>query len=165
MNTCLVLFTRSPSWFSRLICWATGSKWSHAAIYIPGPGGGVFDSLVGHGVREGRSLASFVEGFPDYEAWVVPMLIPSAALRFVTSQAGHPYDSRGLLWWLFPWRDWQDPSAWFCFEFVSVALVRGHTQGSLLGPTGAAGASHVSGRELYELVSRIGRLSSKGIAS
>jgi hypothetical protein len=158
MNTCLVIFTRSPSWRSRLICWLTGSKWSHSAVYLPGPRGGVFDSLIGFGVRPPRTLFSFLAGFPDHEAWAVPLPNAADALVFAEGSVGTEYDERGLLWWLFPWRDWQDPERWFCFEHSATLLAWGNVEGAITGPAGGGGASHVSGRQLYDHVSRVGRL-------
>lgn len=155
MNEIVLIFTHSDSWFSRIVCWLTGSRWSHVAIgvrryapdgYLGGPMNAVLDARLGDGVQSPRSLEGFLKERPDHEAFAVPITNSDAAGSFLRAQIGAPYDRWALLSFFMPWRDWQDPEAWYCFELAAQALVLGRA-GTL--ETTFACSGGVSGRTLY----------------
>jgi uncharacterized protein YycO len=113
-----LIFATRPGLGSWLIRFFTGSQWSHVAIRDDDT---VIEAVAGDGVRR-RGLESFLAAWPITRVVDVAAPDDAAGLVFARQQIGKPYD--GGAWWgfLLPWRDWQDPAAWFCSELAAAAL-------------------------------------------
>lgn len=167
MNEIVLIFTHSDSWFSRLVCWLTGSRWSHVAIgvrrnplpplgWLGGMIDGVVDARLGSGVQPPRSWIGFLKERPNFEAFALPLPDAGGAGAFLRAQVGAHYDRWGLLSFLFPWRDWQDPAAWYCFELAAATLIAGKVPRALIDHRFDA-AGGISGRDLLTFCQENGR--------
>lgn len=168
METIVLIFTHSQSWFSRLVCFLTGSRWSHVAIgvmgggydsfehmeWFSGPPDHVIDARRGVGVLAPRTLRSFLLGYPDHVAYAVPVSSSHVAALFLQGQLTKSYDSAGLFGFLMPWRSWQQEDKWYCFELAACALYYGGApqRAKLVLNAGSA----VSGRQLLNFVQENG---------
>ncbi len=110
--------------FDRLICWRTGSRWSHAELVFDhqpvGPSVCASSSIRDGGVRtklinlhSGRWDVVPLPGFDDASA-------RRAQLWFVINK-GRPYDWLGILGYALP-VPLQWSRAWYCSEAVAAAL-------------------------------------------
>jgi uncharacterized protein YycO len=114
-----VFFADSDSIGSKLVRLMTRGEWAHCGLYDPVTGT-VIDSLASCGGVTEYAVEHLHAHF-DRVAFV-PIPYPRVAYDFARSQIGKPYDFTALLWWLFPFRRWQDKDKWYCSELVAAAL-------------------------------------------
>lgn len=125
MATITLIFTiRKYNLISLLIRWAVPvsrfrlSCSSHVLIV---DGEGYLEAHMLGGVRRTDNL----DGLTVVK--VVTHSVPDAAagIAWARSQIGRPYDWWGALGLSFsPFRNWQDPAKWFCYEFAAMILKR-----------------------------------------
>jgi len=116
-----LLFSRShtlPALAIRLVTWGT---WSHVAIQTPRQT--VLQATWSKGVEE-VPFDAFVRKASHWFALLVELPDPAGAIAWGRSQIGKPYDIWGALGLGFH-RDWQADDAWWCSEFVEMALAHG----------------------------------------
>jgi len=108
-------FSYSGTLFAKLICWRDWSDYSHVDFMLPdgrllgAKGDGVKIRTAGNVVRY---LELVVDVTPEQHKKI---------MDFALSQLGKPYDKAGILGFVFN-RDWQDDSAWFCYELVAASF-------------------------------------------
>lgn len=124
-RTIRVIFTKSPTFWSRVIRLFTMSRYSHAAIVLPE--NDVIDTDHPQGVTM-RKLDDLLTESSAYEIIKVPVKNPKAAYDFLRSQIGKPYDYGGVFSFIVK-RNWQDPDKWFCSELVTQALIQAKADG------------------------------------
>jgi len=134
----LIIFSRSNTAASLAVRAATrgrgydvGNGWSHCGAVLPS--GEVIDSMLGQGVREPRSLRSYMLAFPQHAFAAVPRPLDGLVAEILLAERGKPYDYRALPHFVLPgWsgaRDWADDGAWLCSELIAHALERvGHIE-------------------------------------
>lgn len=130
-------FCGFKSFFGRLIAWGTQSplKIGHVDIVMPDGRlcGAQHESGLG-GAPAGVQIRPADYGQtcgminPIRVSFKVSDAQAEKAYLWLNQQIGKPYDTKGILAFIFGWteaRDWRDPSAWFCDElamaFIEVA--------------------------------------------
>lgn len=116
-----LLFSRSHSIGAlaiRLVTWGT---WSH--VGLRSPSGTVLQASWPGGVEE-VSFEAFVARASRWEELLVEVPDPIAVIAWARSQRGKPYDLWGAVG-LGLHRDWQADDAWWCSEYVEMALAHG----------------------------------------
>jgi len=102
-------------WLIRLF---TFSTWNHVAIEIDGV---IYDAMAGKGVRL-MSAWGFEHRWDKAVSVPVTVQDKQAAMEFLSSQLGKPYDWMALF--AMPFRTtWQSPHRWFCSELAAKALL------------------------------------------
>lgn len=116
--TIRLLFSRGKTLVSTSIATVTLSWCSHVDFILPD------GSLLGAVPSKGVILqpATDREFFARAEEYIVDA--PASAIEYAVSQLGKPYDWSGVFSFLFPERDWQDDSKWFCSELVFASLAQ-----------------------------------------
>ncbi|RTL37167.1 MAG: hypothetical protein EKK53_21595 [Burkholderiales bacterium] len=117
-----LLFCRQNSISSWLIRFFTWSPWSHVAIVENDEY--VIDSTFLHGGVKRRPLLEAVQRYSRMELLEVDLANEEAAMEFVRSQIGKPYDWTAIFGFVFR-RDWAEPDSWFCNELAEAAFVAG----------------------------------------
>ena len=111
----MIALYRGISATSRVIEWFTHGAYSHAAWVCAD--GTVVSALAGQGVIRTPDLdAAHTDGTP-IEIYSVPGVDYARADAWAATQLGKPYDYRGLFGYLTR-KDYQNPAAWFCSEYV-----------------------------------------------
>lgn len=119
--TVKLVFSRSPSIYSRIVRVATWSDYSHVDVAMPD--GTFIGAEIGRGVtRFGQDALlrncthlNYVEAKGVNEA---------AVYEFLLQQIGKPYDITAIFGMVMR-RDWQEDDSWFCSELASAALLAG----------------------------------------
>lgn len=118
-----VFFCTKPmniiSFLIRLVTW---SKYSHCVIIEDDEW--VIDSTFSHGgvCRRSRKDVEIEYPVKKYAEYTVPD--EKAAMDFVRSQIGKPYD-KGVFLSVLLHRNWESSSAWFCNELLEAAIIAG----------------------------------------
>ena len=99
---------------------AAMSRWSHVAVELAD--GFVYESRMHPGVHR-VSYGAAIDGAVEVGAALVACN-EATALRFAREQLGKPYDWPAIVSW-FGNRDWQDPDAWWCSEYVAAIACAG----------------------------------------
>ncbi|CAB4134095.1 hypothetical protein UFOVP273_13 [uncultured Caudovirales phage] len=127
-----LIFVRNKTWTSRVIRlvqgWRKGkliAPWSHVAI-ITKSGNHVMDSFyLRNGITPPRTLASFIEGFPDNSGILEIPTDPSkedAAYSWMEQQIGLPYGNEELKGYITGKNTYIPGKGMVCFHFVASAL-------------------------------------------
>jgi uncharacterized protein YycO len=121
MTEIKLVFSKSDSIWSKIIRFATFSKWSHVE-YIT-PDGNFISAEIGKGVyveHEDRNPT-----WTKYEIVTVECsdLQAEQFFKWINKQVGKKYDFVGIfgLWF---GRRWQDEDSWFCSELIVAGLVK-----------------------------------------
>jgi|TARA_R110000868_G_C10784751_1_gene755803 hypothetical protein len=127
MNTLTILFVRRPWWHigGAIIRWAlpvSRFKWARAGHSMIVKDGFAYHATMRHGVVkepiEQALHGQTVVAQRDFEVLDAP-----AALAWLDTQVGKPYDWRGALGVsLSPDRVWGSDDSWFCHELCAAAL-------------------------------------------
>lgn len=115
-----VLLFRGKGLISTLIRWQTRGEYSHAALQIEHPDGGIYESWQGAGVRRLKNLKSW-ENVDRYEVRSITSDQIHAVRYFMDQQRGKKYDYVGVLRFVTRRRR-GDNEKWFCSELVFEAL-------------------------------------------
>lgn len=115
-----LIFSRSHTVGSVVIRGVTWSPWSHCGIWTPD--GTVLEANYPHGVRE-VALATFLKHASHWEFVDIDVPDEAAGIAWARSQIGKPYDVWGVIG-LGLRRDWQADDAWWCSEFMEMAVVK-----------------------------------------
>lgn len=118
-----LIFSRRRTLSSALIRWFTWSRWSHVSVQVSETL--VIDSRFwARGVRY-QSLDRLLAESSAHE--VVDVSVPDerAALLWLQSQVGRPYDWGMVLGLLWRSGRWADPGAWACSELAEAGIVAG----------------------------------------
>lgn len=116
-----LLFMRTATIGGAAIRLVTWSRWSHVAVVTLEDT--VVEAVAFHGVRE-ITLKEALARATDYQIVETSCPNPFAAQMWARSQIGKPYDYTGALG-LGLHREWDDPSAWWCSEHATAAMVAG----------------------------------------
>lgn len=94
---------------------------SHVGI-ITEDGKNVLEAVGGRGVVE-TPLWDFIERSTAWERGVFPCLHRPTAYKRARDELGKPYDLWGAVSLGFPFigRDWENPEAWWCSEYIAHA--------------------------------------------
>jgi uncharacterized protein YycO len=93
------------------------SRWSHSAIYDEETAM-VHDTTLWGGGCKTTPANEFFSKYTEYEFRdidIAPERLPEAR-AWLIAQNGKKYDWTALLYFVFPFRDWQEDDAWFCSE-------------------------------------------------
>lgn len=117
-----VIFCRKSTLGSWLIRAFTWSRWSHCMI-VEGPGT-IIDATFTHGGVRRRALLAAVAETSAREEVHIPLTDDQefAALTWLASQLGKPYDWTAIVGIFFRQTGWAEPDAWFCSELLEAAL-------------------------------------------
>ena len=130
-------FVLGTGWTSRLIAYRSGN-FSHVDFVMPAGYGYPPGSLLGARSDVLLGIPPGVRVRPaNYEKWAntlvltkhVPKAQEAAVYNYALSQLGKPYDVQSIMGFItghYPkTEDWRDPSAFFCDEFLVLALEKG----------------------------------------
>lgn len=111
-----IVFSRRPTFSSRLLRAFLWSEWSHCGLLVDGH---VYEATALHGVVC-RPLEAFLEGTSASSSHQISVTLEQKAhlVRRATSQLNKRYDWFGALGIAFH-RDWDDEDLWFCSEYVA----------------------------------------------
>lgn len=102
----------------RLVTW---SSWSHCGVIFPDDT--VIEARAFHGVTR-RPLADLLTDASEYAFRSIDTDSDPLALAFAESQIGKPYDYLGVAG-LALHREWDEPDAWWCSEFLEACVKAG----------------------------------------
>lgn len=145
-----VILTRSHSISSLLIrgrlsiARKRAERWSHAMVLADQSRGLVIDSTFKAGGVRARSLSDAVRHASAVALVDIPLRDEAAAMGWLQSQIGKPYDWRACWGIAVSDREWRDEFAWFCFELVAGAALAG-------GREVETDASLITGEDLARL--------------
>ena len=112
-------FSRLDTIFCKLVAYRTRSWATHVDFVLPDEkllGAVMYQDGGGVNIRDMSPISSYKQ----VERYEVDA--PDSVIDFAKNQIGKPYDWWGVLNFLAPNRDWQDPSKWFCSELVAASF-------------------------------------------
>lgn len=114
-----LLFSTSDALSSRLIRLIDGGEASHVGLVIDG---NVWDSTWRHDGVRCWTLNQWLsmDGKRVIDDITIPLPDERGAAAWAEAQEGAPYDRTGLIGFGF-YRDWSEPSAWYCSEYALAA--------------------------------------------
>ena len=128
MNSVSIQFCAFKSFWGRLFPWFSQGKVGHVDIVLPSGdllGAQHEDGLGGEPsgvrVRPADYLASCGGTSVIRVSFDATPQQAQAFYDFAHAQVGKPYDTRGILAFIFG-RNWRDDRAWFCSELAAAAL-------------------------------------------
>jgi hypothetical protein len=100
-------------------------RWSHGLVLLPSRG--CIDSTFKLGGVVERPLQDALKGTHPQQRRLLTVNLPreEQALQWGLDQREKPYDTRAVFGWGIGDRDWHDPAAWFCFEFIAAWIEAG----------------------------------------
>lgn len=115
------IYLRRANLGSLLLRSCMWSSWSHCGVLMPDAT--VIEAAAFHGVIR-RPFDDVARGASQFAMRSIEVPDDDAAYAFAASQIGKPYDWVGAFG-LALHREWDEPDAWYCSEYLEAAVVAG----------------------------------------